>query len=382
MTISGLIYRMDDMNILWRKTVGVICMVATLLLCASCGDDFNYTPESKLKLKASQVCFSASNQKGLITVAPTAGLAATTQASWCHVHVSSDSTVVVEVDRNEELTGRSTEVVLSSVDGIAKVPVTQYGAVWYVMGDSTYLVGDEPTIVFIPLHSDYNYFVDTPDWASGVKVEDGYEVSLQANETGEVRRTQITFRSEKGERSISIYQFGLNDIAGTYQLRYGIPVSQTENRDTVVTVEIEQSLSDSTLFLVSGMSVIPNVKIPFTYDPLTFTLSISAGQSLGCVGNQQRYVFTALASEVGAHISTTVSYSAPVVIDHKTVKPSFSFTDSEGYAYFDETGTERLAYIHGILTIGTIQDKASLDIDNFLGYADRIMNPVFTKKSN
>ena len=373
---------MNEMNTHWRKMVGVAGMVVALSLCASCGDDFNYTPEQKLTLRASQVCFSASKQEGLISVAPTAGLAATTQAPWCHLRVSSDSTVVVEVDRNEELMGRSTEVVLSSADGTAKVPVTQYGAVWYVMGDSTYLVGDEPVTVTIPLHSDYDYSVDGPDWASGVKVEDGYEVSLQANKTGEARRTQLTFRSEKGERTISIYQFGPGDIAGTYQLRYGIPVSQTENRDTVVTVDIEQSVADSTLFLVSGMSVIPEMKIPFTYDPLTFTLTITAGQLLGRVGAQQRYVFTALASEVGAHTGTTVTYSAPVAIDHQTIMPSFTFADSEGYAYFDETGMERLAYIHGILTIGTIQNKASLDMDNFLGYADRIMNPVFTKISN
>ena len=71
-----------------------------------------------------------------------------------------------------------------------------------------------------------------------------------------------------------------------------------------------------------------------------------------------------------------------MAIDHQTIMPSFTFADSEGYAYFDETGMERLAYIHGILTIGTIQNKASLDVDNFLGYADRIMNPVFTKISN
>ena len=150
----------------------------------------------------------------------------------------------------------------------------------------------------------------------------------------------------------------------------------------MVTVDIEQSAADSTLFLVSGMSVIPDLKIPFTYDPLTFTMTITAGQSLGRVGNQQRYVFTALASAVGAHTSTTVSYSAPVVIDHQTIMPSFAFTDSEGYAYSDEMGMEQMAYIEGILTIGTIQDRASLDADNFLGYADRIMHPVFTKISN
>lgn len=263
-----------------------------------------------------------------------------------------------------------------------KVPVTQYGAVWYVKGDSTYLVGDEPTTVTIPLHSDNDYAVDGPDWVSGAKVEGGYEVTLQANTTGQARRAQLTFSSEKGQRTIAIYQFGPNDIAGTYELRYGIPVSQTETRDTVVTVSIEQSASDSTLFHVSGMSVIPGLKIPFTYDPLTFALTITAGQPLGRVGNQQRYVFTALASEVGAHTSTTVSYSAPVVIDHQTVMPSFTFADTEGYAYSDATGMEQMAHISGILTIGTIQDRASLDPDNFLGYADRIMHPVFTKLSN
>ena len=155
------------MYTLLRKISGAAGVVVALLLCASCGDDFSYTPEQKLTLRATQVCFTASKQEGLISVDPTAGLAATTDAPWCHVHVSSDSTVVVEVERNDDLMGRSIEVLLSSADGTAKVPVTQYGAVWYVKGDSTYLVGDEPTTVTIPLHSDYDYAVDGPDWVSG-----------------------------------------------------------------------------------------------------------------------------------------------------------------------------------------------------------------------
>ena len=45
-------------------------------------------------------------------------------------------------------------------------------------------------------------------------------------------------------------------------------------------------------------------------------------------------------------------------------------------------GDEQTAHIAGILTIGTVHERASIDAGNFLGYADRIMNPRLTKVSN
>jgi hypothetical protein len=93
-------------------------------------------------------------------------------------------------------------------------------------------------------------------------------------------------------------------------------------------------------------------------------------------------VYTALASEAGAHTSTSLSYAAPVVVDHTTLLPSFTFADAEGIAYYDSNGDEQTAHIAGILTIGTVQERASIDAGNFLGYADRIMNPRLTKVAN
>lgn len=62
--------------------------------------------------------------------------------------------------------------------------------------------------------------------------------------------------------------------------------------------------------------------------------------------------------------------------------PSFTFADAEGIAYYDSNGDEQTAHIAGILTIGTVLERASIDAGNFLGYADRIMNPRLTKVAN
>lgn len=371
------------MNSKPNHIVAATLIVLAGLLTAACSSDYDYNPQLKLKLTATDACFSAASQQGLISLLPTRGLTASTTAAWCRAEVTSDSTVVIAVERNNAATGRSAEVLLQGLDGgTARVPVTQQGAVWYVMGDSTYLVGDEQTTLTIPLHSDYDYRVDLPQWASGRQVEGAYELTLSPNRTGQVRQTRCTFTSEKGSRTISICQIGPNDLAGTYRLTYGIPVSQTQQRDTTVTISLEQSATDSLRFLASGMSVIPGLRIPFSYDPLLRTLSIGAGQLLGRVGSQQYYVYTALASEAGAHTSTSLSYAAPVVVDHTTLMPSFTFADAEGIAYYDSNGDEQTAHIAGILTIGTVQERASIDAGNFLGYADRIMNPRLTKVAN
>ncbi len=363
------------------KYMVAACLAGLLIaLTTACQADYEYQAPSLLTVTRSDVCFTAAAQEGYIRVRPTADLSATTSAAWCHVSIANDSTVIICVDRNTRQTGRSTEICLKGRDGDATVPVTQYGAVWYVMGDSTYVVSDDVSTLLIPIHSDYDYEVEQPVWASGEKVDDGYEITLHANRTGGIRRSEFTFSSEKGERTIAVYQFGPNDIAGQYELAYQKKISGAETVDTVVSVTITQSEADSTLFLADGMSVIPGVKIPFTYDPLTFTLTVTAGMSLGQVGSHQRYAFTALASEAGSHVSTSVSYHAPLRVDGVTRQPVFMFSDTEGFSFFDSNGEQQMAYIYGILTIGTVQDRASLDASNFLGYADRIFNPILRKK--
>ena len=369
------------MTLHFHKTISAaVAWLSAIVLLAACGDEVDYEPARHLRLLNTDACFSATAQQGVIRLAPTRQLTAYATADWCHVEVTSDSTVTVAVERNVQSVGRSTEVVLQSAEGTARVPITQMGAVWYVMGDSTYLLGDEANTITIPVHSDYDYSVSLPEWASGQSVDGAYELTLEPNRTGQVRRTLCTFQSEKGSRTISICQIGPNDLAGTYSLTYGIPVTQTENRDTTITIQLEQSATDSLAFYAVGMSIIPAVRLPFSYDPLTFTLSISAGQPLGRVGGQQRYVFTALASEAGAHTSTALSYGAQVQVDHHSLKPSFVFADTEGFAFYDSQGDEQMAHIFGILTIGTVQDRASIDANNFLGYADRIMNPRLVKQ--
>lgn len=366
------------------KKIHSIILLLTVLVSAvsfsSCSDDDNYTPAQHLKLKQADAIFSASAQKGHIHLEKAQGLAAKSEAAWCQVVVENDSTIQISVERNNSLVGRSTILDLSDRNGrTAQLSVTQQGAVWYVMGDSVYLVSDNESEVTIPIHSDYEYTVDQPEWVKGTKSEDGYVVSLQPNETGSTRCTNLIFKSEKGERSIKIYQFGSNDIAGTYELTYGVPVSATENRDTTVTVDIVRDETNEDLFYMKGASVMENINIPFVYDPLTFSLKISGGQPLGKVGASNFYVFTALASSYGAHVSSSITYPAKVAINPATLLPTFKFFDEEGFEYYDAMGDAQFGHIYGILTFGTREDRASLDANNFVGYADKIMDPVLRK---
>lgn len=358
----------------------LLTIFASAATFVSCSDDNVYTPAQHLTIKESDAVFSASAQKGTIHLTAADGLSAKSEASWCHVQVENDSTVQISVDRNTSLIGRSTLLAFADKNGkTASLSVTQQGAIWNVMGDSLYLVSDNACEVAIPIRSDYEYTVEQPEWVKGTKAEDSYIVKLQANETGETRCTSLLFKSEKGQRNIKIYQFGSNDITGKYSLTYGVPVSATEDRDTTIYVNIVRDAQNEDLFYAEGASVMDGIKIPFVYDPLTFTLKISAGQPLGKVGASNFFVFTALASSYGAHVSSSVSYPAALTIDPTTLLPTFKFEDVEGVEYYDANGDMNITHINGILTIGTREDRASLDASNFVGYADKIMNPIFKK---
>lgn len=363
-----------------KFTILLLTVFASAATFISCSDDNVYTPAQHLTIKESDAVFSASAQKGTIHLEAAEGLSAKSEASWCHVQVQNDSTVQISVDRNTSLIGRSTLLALNDKNGVtASLSVTQQGAVWNVMGDSIYLVSDNACDVTIPVHSDYEYTVDMPEWASGTQTEDSYVVKLRTNETGNTRCTSLLFKSEKGQRNIKIYQFGSNDIAGSYSLTYGIPVTSTEDRDTTINVNIVRDTQNEDLFYAVGASVIDGINIPIVYDPLTFTLKVTAGQPLGKVGSSNFYVFTALASSYGAHVSSSISYPAAVSIDSSTLLPTFEFKDAEGFEYYDANGDLNIGHIYGILTIGTREDRASLDASNFVGYADKIMNPILKK---
>ncbi|MBQ8486745.1 MAG: BACON domain-containing protein [Prevotella sp.] len=357
----------------------LLCCGVAAALTACTADEATYTPAAHLTLRSSAVSFTAQPQQGLITTVPTVGLTAQSDAPWCTAVATSDSTVSVSVGRNERPDGRTAIVSLSSASGTARVSVTQQGAVWYVKGDSVYLLSDAPATLTIPVRSDYDYDVSLPQWISGQPDDDGYLLTLQANTTGQCRHGRLVFSSSQGQRAISIYQIGEADLAGTYEVDYAYPTGTNEQRDTTVTVQLVQSTADSLLFYAENLSIIPGMRFPMTYDPLTFSMTITAGQLLGQTGQSSRYVFTALGSNYGAHVSTAITYPATLTVDPLTLQPVFSFNDTEGFDYYDTEGNEQHGYIQALLTIGTVENNVTMTPANFLGYADRIYHPRFRR---
>ena len=144
-----------------------------------------------------------------------------------------------------------------------RVPVSQAGGVWYVKGEDVYGFSDEEATVTIPVKSDYNYTVDMPDWMTGEKVRDGYNLTLKENTTGNARKGIVKFVSERGTKEIVFLQFGLNDIAGTYEATYETYGENDDLVEETTTFELVQDEEDNKVFYAVGLSSINGLVIPF-----------------------------------------------------------------------------------------------------------------------
>ncbi len=71
------------------------------------------------------------------------------------------------------------------------------------------------------MKSDYDYTVDLPAWITGEKVKEGYNLTLAENTTGNARKgNRYVHERKRREKKIVFLQFGINDIAGTYEATY------------------------------------------------------------------------------------------------------------------------------------------------------------------
>lgn len=358
---------MKKLNILWM-------LIACLLFATSCSDDDDSAATS-LQVIKSDVSFTAIAATGSIEVQSTSAVTAASNQDWCTVAVSGNI-ITVSVPTYAGLVGRHAVIEISDASGAkARVPVSQAGGVWYVKSDDSYGLSDEKTTITIPVKSDYNYTVDMPDWITGEKVKDGYNLILAENTTGNARKGTVIFTSERGTKEIVFLQFGLNDIAGTYEATYSAYDDNDELVEDTKTFELVQDAKNKELFYAEGLSAIGGLVIPMNFDSETYQLSVSAGQYLGNIASRGWFLYTVLTSKAGyVHADTALSYSAIVEfdLDDETVMPSFPFKDEKGFSFTGETGTIK-SYIDG-LDVYVFASQSPTFGGNALGYYDMFKN--------
>ena len=271
------------------------------------------------------------------------------------------------------LVGRNAVVEISNtLDSKVRVPVSQAGGVWYVNGDDLYGLSDEESTITIPVKSDYDYTVDMPAWITGEKVKEGYNFTLTENTTGNARKGTVIFKSQKGTKEITFVQFGVNDIAGTYEATYSTFGEGDDWVSETVKIELLQDEENEAVFYADGLSSIRGVVLPLKFDGETYQLSALNGQYLGFIESQKWYLYTIVRSEAGyVHADTSLSYPAiaELDVDDEELMPFFPFKDKKGFSFTGETGTIK-SFIDAIGVYVFASKSPTFGNNNNLGYYD------------
>lgn len=358
---------MKRLNILWM-------LVGCMFLTTSCSDDDDSMVEASLQVIKSDVTFGAVSSTGTIEVQSSSAITATCSEDWCSLTVSGN-VVTVTVPTYTGLTGRSAVVEITNASGgKARVPVSQSGGVWYVKGDKVYGLTDEESSITIPVKSDYEYTVETPAWIDGEKVQDGYQLTLAENTTGNARKGTAIFKSERGTKEITFVQFGENDIAGTYEATYYNYGESGEWVKNTAEIELVQDERDKTMFYANGLSVVQGLKLPMQFDIKNYEMDIFCAKYLGAVtiSGSSAYLYTIMASEAGyVHSGLSLYYPAlaELDVDEEKPMPFFPFKDEKGFSFEGETGTINTK-IQAVYVYAFASKSPSFSGDNGLGYID------------
>ena len=355
---------MKKINILWM-------LIGCLFLVTSCSDDDDSAVAS-LQVIKSDVSFTAIATTGTIEVQSNSAITAVSNQDGCTVTVNGN-VVTVAVPTYTGLVGRNAVVEISNtLDSKVRVPVSQAGGVWYVNGDDLYGLSDEESTITIPVKSDYDYTVDMPAWITGEKVKEGYNFTLTENTTGNARKGTVIFKSQKGTKEITFVQFGVNDIAGTYEATYSTFGEGDDWESETVKIELLQDEENEAVFYADGLSSIRGVVLPLKFDGETYQLSALNGQYLGFIESQKWYLYTIVRSEAGyVHADTSLSYPAiaELDVDDEELMPFFPFKDKKGFSFTGETGTIK-SFIDAIGVYVFASKSPTFGNNNNLGYYD------------
>ncbi len=309
-----------------KKFYSILFVACALCLFAACDDDVEnpYATESSITIVSSDLDFSPAASSGTIHFTVTGGtVTATPSSSWCTATVSGDS-VIVEVEENVSVSGRSTVVVLRNGNDSVQMPVTQLGI---VLNPASSAVGrtNEATTVKVPVQANLEVgVVSYPDWAPASIVDDTLVIDFSANETGHMRMDYVAINAGAVVDSVKVSQADFDtDIAGTYRLYYRNDVEGTLRSMNVTLTEDELQLSSYRLY------------IPITYDSDNMQLTVETGSYIGT--NSNYYIYLVFGGGAGLYWTAYVSdvyMTAPFTYDDTNgIQAVFSGTLNAGAGY-------------------------------------------------
>ena len=315
-----------------KKFLSIMLVVCGLFSFAACDDETKnpYSVDTTISIVSADMFFPATASVGSIHYVSTNGaVTATSRASWCKAQVSGDS-VIVTVDANPGLSGRSTVVELKNASGSIEVAMTQRG-VDLSSSATTISIGNEGGVKSAQVVSSVGVqLLSSPEWVATSLVDDTLFVNFSENNSGHLRNGYITYQAGGVEDSIRLVQADFNtDIAGEYTLCYLDGLDGEESTFSAVLTEDELQITDYRL------------NIPITFNPETMEIEALSGSYIG--RSSGRYLYLIFGADEGTYWTNYVEGIAM----------------SAKFVYDDVEGT--VADFSGLLNMGDGIPEANMD---------------------
>lgn len=212
-----------------KKTIGFLSLLLAVLAVASCKDyDDNanpYADTSAITVDSASVEFPAAPSTGTVVVNARNGITrVSAERPWCHATYDGN-TVTVNVDLNDNLESRSSQVTVYSGADSTQLTVQQMGFILQLetgSADNSVVSNDNAgTHTFYMKHNTDIDLASSVDWITPQLVGDSLRLSLTENSTGNPRRGYIYYTAGSVRDSIRVTQFENDkDVVGDYYLYY------------------------------------------------------------------------------------------------------------------------------------------------------------------
>lgn len=292
------------------KKISLLLLLATLTLSfAACSDDDTgeqYLHSTTVNIAESHLNFTAAKQTGYVVAAAPGALTAKTDASWAQASVSGD-TVVVNVDVNHDVEGRSSILTVYSGTDSTNVTIQQMGMSWKYNGRSFYTFNDSVHQASFPVSNvGGELSIDAPDWVNATINDSCVNVNLTENTTGSIRTADVYMHSGPYTDTLYVIQGDLKDIINkTYTFdAYDLTKSTSTTTDAnELLVEMEAQVLADTVDYEGETLVLPYIYLPennwmiqFDFQPDSLTSYIPGGLGVGTMRNRNRryYLYTAI----------------------------------------------------------------------------------------
>ena len=201
------------------KKYSIILCLLTAIITIGC-DNEDTTPPALSVIKA-ELNFNAKAQKGFIIVSE-ADCQVNVSENWCHATVKGDS-IIIHVDDNTSLEGRTARVNISSPTGSQTVPVSQMGGYFRLDSEHLQTVSDSIANIHLDVATPFHYEVSAS--ASWIQIQKGtnkVSINVEKNLTGAPRMAKTTLSCPEMNQDIifTLYQYSVDDLMGEWTASY------------------------------------------------------------------------------------------------------------------------------------------------------------------